>query len=522
MPPRVLPKRPILKQRRPVDKSPDSTYLSSTSGNPRCIRFESVVRVINDGSSSPLKEGTVAYVGEWLRAELVEKRLEQVFSKPASLLTPQDIYDVVYAQSESMLSAVHVYDPAGPPVQKTTSTTQLFGVAPPEPREDSAYELSNMDKDTDDQPEDPEVKSVPETAPVLESLGMRHTQRSSSTVATGIFCCFRRSTVRSDDPTRSKVSMEKEFPRTSVSRNEKPNDFDLSSPEKTTEETLAGMEACVSPAQRRSTSLGLVPDFDCERIYAHLHTEGIRILAMDLVKYRAGNVFHDACIAFICRSLLPHRVTEICTGEPIQFQWLKELGCSVCDTSILFGPYSMLAMLLTLQYISSHLRVSRRLLQSDVTQTIGSAQACTDVESQEVIGLSQGPQDRTGCGASGIRLGGCTASSAKPEELTMNQKRDRFYFLELCLRLATALIHLLRHGRLNAICNYTDRVRLALDLLLAGWLADFWKRWERGRIHSVEAYILAAQKKIADGIGVLAMIRAGTRTEDASAIALYD
>jgi hypothetical protein len=75
---------------------------------------------------------------------------------------------------------------------------------------------------------------------------------------------------------------------------------------------------------------------------------------------------------------------------------------------------------------------------------------------------------------------------------------------------------------LNAICNYTDRVRLALDLLLAGWLADFWKRWERGRIHSVEAYILAAQKKIADGIGVLAMIRAGTRTEDASAIALYD
>jgi hypothetical protein len=277
-----------------------------------------------------------------------------------------------------------------------------------------------------------------------------------------------------------------------------------------------------SPSVRRSAGIGLAPDFACEPIAAHLHIERLRLLAMDLIKYRAGNVFHETSLVLICRLLLPHQEAEIRADQPVRPEWLRDIGCSQTDSSSLLATYSMLAVLLCLQYISTHSAMAQKLLRADQAPILTSSGRLTDENGSSHSPATTASKEREDWEQNESTPNTASFSIVKASECPDQANRGRFFFMDLCLRTATALIHLLRYGRLNAICNCTDRVRLALELVHAGWLADFWKRWERGRISDVEAHVLATQRKIADGIGILAMIRAGLRTQDQSGSSLFD
>ncbi|KAK4532097.1 hypothetical protein CCYA_CCYA10G2954 [Cyanidiococcus yangmingshanensis] len=517
-----LSTRPSILKGRQTEGFVNAPVLVGTSESPRAIRFNSVVRVINDGSSSPLKEGIVAYTGEWLRAERVEKRLEQVLSRPPAEISPQDIYDVVYAQSESMLGTVRLYDAAGPPTQHPNPVESTTSVIWRNTSENLDSQEPAVDEDDQDERERCRLGSSLISPAPSESTPSLEKSRSAGTKTFDILCCFRRKP-QNDEGGLDKISENTAKCQDSAARTEISSETDLASVQRGLHiRVQTSSEVPTSPALRRIASVGLTPDFACEPIAAHLHIERVRLLAMDLVKYRAGNVFHEASLTLICQLLLPNRAPEIRTDQPLRQRWLVEIGCSRRDPSNLLAPYSMLAVLLSLQYISSHSEMARKMLRADQSETVACPEDDLDGGQCRSTNASTSNSNTEVSGETNATLNPASDDSKKPTESACQQKRGRFYFVELCLRTATALAHLLRYGRLNAICNSTDRVRLAMELIHAGWLADFWKRWERDRISDVEAYVLATQRKIADGIGAFAMIRAGIRTQDQSAIALYD
>eukprot|EP00166_Cyanidium_caldarium_P004192 ctg_433.g264 len=232
--------------------------------------------------------------------------------------------------------------------------------------------------------------------------------------------------------------------------------------------------------------------------------------------------------------LFPYDSSLPLDAKAVSASQLHQMGGAADSLRSLLSGHSMLAVWLTLRFACKHVALAREMVRGDAAPPDASALARGQAD--ETPGGDGTAASHSDAGVASNHAAAESASSSTAESGIENNAGAEQHpngtagaraksgtaaptprplpFLEVSLKVASHTIHLLRHGKLNGLCNRLDRVRDAVELVYSGWLATLWRRQRRGKLSSVSGYIMSAQRRLSEGVGVNALIRAGRRHEN--------